>query len=837
MNWVLGLLIYAMPTAYLTFFDASCNKDDYQKLRKSLEKVDLFTTIEVATNNQGFRLQHSAKVKQYRVPNNVYQKYALFNKFLETLPSGFTQVVWIDANIEVGDTSFQNIINDSLKEFQVVQLFKTCSYENRDFRSIVDDPKNGHPGIGWAFRREVLNQVGFYESAMIENGDFLNAAGIVGINDHDGLRYLNSKHRSHFFEWGKRMYEAVGGSVGSVDVGVSLLSRPKQPFRMSSLKDRNYDPSTALKKSHEGWLIIDRDDLNAMLMRERRSNHKASVLMLSWRRPENITRVIDTIHHYDCVDEILVLNNNQNQIFQHPFPKVTILNSNNNLGMRCRWILGALAKNDYLVFIDDDTLPDEQTIERLLEGVHADPLRLYSLHGRAPTTENDCGTKNIPNEAPIVLLRTAAMHRKFIPLVLAKETEFFKKHPRWPTPQEFPAEDIFLSYCVYYENKRSHQIVHGEYLDLAEPSGLRQNQLRSKWMREIQEFFRIQPIQTNAPKKWSPRVSIQPSKKVIPMAQICTTFGKECGVANFAANLATALKPFNFRVTSTTEYVPNEAPVTLIQHEYGLINEQTLIDTLKQIKGKKFLFAHTGVNKTYPRGVAQFENLVDGFACMCDGMIPSKKPVACFPHPGYVPSKIENRDALKKKFGLEKYKCVIGSNGFITSVRDFGRFVRTLLPHAIEHNWCIFLPASKHHKHDGKVSYVKQETDLLQLSQIYPDNFKITFDFMSQHELCERLHVCDLVWCWTDVISKCYGSGTCSDQYGSGTRLIYADKEQHCAVNGLPNTVRASEDFEEFMRTLLDEALSGNYPRHDPECLSWETCITPFVNMIYEQLK
>ena len=253
----------------------------------------------------------------------------------------------------------------------------------------------------------------------------------------------------------------------------------------------------------------------------------------------------------------------------------------------------------------------------------------------------------------------------------------------------------------------------------------------------------------------------------------------------------------------------------LIQHEFALYDNDELKDILDSHVGRKVLFAHS-------RSAEAFAECVDAFVALCDGVVESARPCLVLPHPGWQASLVD-RDSLKARLGWSSYQCVVGTNGFISPSRQFDQIVARLAEFAVENNVLIQVACPRHNSHDARRGYRDQEERLLRLCRDFPKNLSIETRFLHQHVLNMRLQASDLLWCWTSTPSRPYGSGTCSDQYASGTRLVVGDKRQHSHVFGLPNVVVAPADIGAFVETLKSEILQPRFDRHDPSPLSWTT--------------
>ncbi|THD72496.1 MAG: hypothetical protein E7813_03790, partial [Bradyrhizobium sp.] len=100
-----------------------------------------------------------------------------------------------------------------------------------------------------------------------------------------------------------------------------------------------------------------------------------SAILLSWRRPENIARIVAELRTWKRIGEIMVWNNNPDQNLT--LPGATIINSGRNFGCLARYGLVALADNDTIWFQDDDLLVSEAQFEKLFASYLKDAGRIY----------------------------------------------------------------------------------------------------------------------------------------------------------------------------------------------------------------------------------------------------------------------------------------------------------------------------------------------------------------------------------------------------------------------------------------------------------------------------
>lgn len=255
------------------------------------------------------------------------------------------------------------------------------------------------------------------------------------------------------------------------------------------------------------------------------------------------------------------------------------------------------------------------------------------------------------------------------------------------------------------------------------------------------------------------------------------------------------------------------ADISVVQHEWSLFaGDDDLRDVIRALPPPVVLFAHTPGVERFASDVAAFISLAP------NAVTTTARPVCVVPHPALVPDRLDDRASLRARFGLPANTTVIGSSGFLLPHRGFDEVLELLLPRAAEHGWFVDLVASPWTK---EIPGVRSRLVAL-AAEFGPRVFRAAFEFRANDELNRQLQACDLLWCWTKMPSLPYGSGSISDQYASGTRLVAAEKEQHAHVLALPNVVRAPADLDAFVDALAAEADRSDFPRHDPSLVSWQ---------------
>src|SRR6478735_8486057 len=112
-----------------------------------------------------------------------------------------------------------------------------------------------------------------------------------------------------------------------------------------------------------------------------------TICILSYKRPENIKKLIETYNTYDVVSEIIVWNNDPD-ITIHSKGKTNIVNCSREMGLDARFHAALLAKTDCVMTHDDDLLFPESTIRSLYQSWKDDPQIIHGIMGRDPTVDN-----------------------------------------------------------------------------------------------------------------------------------------------------------------------------------------------------------------------------------------------------------------------------------------------------------------------------------------------------------------------------------------------------------------------------------------------------------------
>jgi GT2 family glycosyltransferase len=108
---------------------------------------------------------------------------------------------------------------------------------------------------------------------------------------------------------------------------------------------------------------------------------RVSACMLSWKRPENLPAIVRALRRVECIDEILVWNNNPAVKLEFPEPGTRVIESPVNQSCYGRFLCAAQARNPVVYVQDDDALNHD--VAGLYDRFLRDPSRI--AHALAPT--------------------------------------------------------------------------------------------------------------------------------------------------------------------------------------------------------------------------------------------------------------------------------------------------------------------------------------------------------------------------------------------------------------------------------------------------------------------
>lgn len=149
-------------------------------------------------------------------------------------------------------------------------------------------------------------------------------------------------------------------------------------------------------------------------------DHKVSVVLMNDSRPRMIKEspgLMPTLLKHPSIDEILLLHANPNTAFKYVHSKVINIDAtkeNTRMGLSMRFYFCQLAKNDWVIHLDDDMEFTEQTLNEMLTEFAKNPHRIVGKYGRDQKDNsffNGYSSKSTSRETDVVLTKFMVMER------------------------------------------------------------------------------------------------------------------------------------------------------------------------------------------------------------------------------------------------------------------------------------------------------------------------------------------------------------------------------------------------------------------------------------------
>ncbi len=240
-------------------------------------------SVECAFADRPFELPAGENHLRVRSNSIMFQKERLLNLLVERLPTEFTKVAWVDADILFSDPDWAVHTSLALDSHVIVQPFETAyrlppgqehySGEGAICRGFAAchgaDPaahirgdfwKHGDTGFAWAARRDVLAKHGLYDAMILGSADHVMAHASLGDWTSACMRVtagVNNPYAADMRAWGRRFYDDVNGAMGFVPGDVLHLwhgsaANRRYVERTKQLVTLGYDPKTDLRRGESG---------------------------------------------------------------------------------------------------------------------------------------------------------------------------------------------------------------------------------------------------------------------------------------------------------------------------------------------------------------------------------------------------------------------------------------------------------------------------------------------------------------------------------------------------------------------------------------------------------
>ena len=123
----------------------------------------------------------------------LFQKERLCHILEKHIPDTYTKLLFIDCDLVFDNLNWYNELSEKLNDFNIVQPFTKGVWLDITYKRIVKERmsmafyqkfglnKNAgndggyHPGFAWAFQRSWFRKVGFFQKALLGEGDILSS--------------------------------------------------------------------------------------------------------------------------------------------------------------------------------------------------------------------------------------------------------------------------------------------------------------------------------------------------------------------------------------------------------------------------------------------------------------------------------------------------------------------------------------------------------------------------------------------------------------------------------------------------------------------------------------
>lgn len=241
-----GITSYFNPAKYKVKYQ------NYKKFREESKRQGLkLITVELSFSEDGsFELEEGDADKLIQIKggerNILWQKEALLNIALKNLPDDCDKVIWTDCDLVFHNDSWVEDTAKLLEEYNAVHPFSSVVFLPeeidssdklgsieigisettimhslgrgishfgpemiREYRSIV----SGLIGYAWSIRRELIDDIGFFDQMILGGGDSVMAHAFYGVKWRNPSVYVTPDALKEADAWCEEIYPKVQGSV------------------------------------------------------------------------------------------------------------------------------------------------------------------------------------------------------------------------------------------------------------------------------------------------------------------------------------------------------------------------------------------------------------------------------------------------------------------------------------------------------------------------------------------------------------------------------------------------------------------------------------------------
>lgn len=264
-------------TSYFNPAGYQRRKANYAGFRKHLNAP--LAAVELSFNGE-FELQKGDAdiLVQLQGTDVMWQKERLLNIALESLPSDCEAVAWVDADVVFESEDWPQHTLKALERFNLVQVFSerhdaAAGVGEETIRTVPTEDVSGSLGagierglvgpenlpsrntkkelgmsigVGWASRREILEEHRFYDACIVGGGDrVMTSAGLGAFESATRSLQMNARRKEHYERWALPFHDAIGGSIGHVPGRLFHFWHGRPELRQYDERDRllaDFDP-------------------------------------------------------------------------------------------------------------------------------------------------------------------------------------------------------------------------------------------------------------------------------------------------------------------------------------------------------------------------------------------------------------------------------------------------------------------------------------------------------------------------------------------------------------------------------------------------------------------
>lgn len=215
---------------------------------------------------------------QLRTEDELWHKENMINIGISRLPYDWKYVAWIDADISFVKKDWAVETVQQLQHYQIVQLWENAIdlgpeqealethtsfayYYSRGIPMSINWKRYysfGHPGFGWAARREAIDSLGgLIDRAILGAADHHMAWALIGDGKCTYPNFIHQNYKNLVLTWEKRATEHIKRNIGVVPGTILHYWHGKKKDRRyvdrwDILRKYSFDPMVDLRKDWQG---------------------------------------------------------------------------------------------------------------------------------------------------------------------------------------------------------------------------------------------------------------------------------------------------------------------------------------------------------------------------------------------------------------------------------------------------------------------------------------------------------------------------------------------------------------------------------------------------------